>query len=153
MLQEQLNRQENMTDEQLWAQINMMKANKELARQQFNNRPGAPPMDDAQLDMVLNMMTPDMMRMSMKMAKENPNLLNQARGMGPQAPPQQPNTQRQTNTEEAKTSGPTQAPPQMPGGFDPNNMEEMMNNPMVKEMMNNPEMMKQAMNMMGGGGA
>jgi len=31
------------------------------------------------------------------------------------------------------------------------NMEEMMNNPMVKEMMNNPEMMKMAMNMMGGG--
>jgi hypothetical protein len=29
-----------------------------------------------------------------------------------------------------------------------NNMEEMMNHPMVKEMMNNPEMMKQAMNMM-----
>jgi hypothetical protein len=33
---------------------------------------------------------------------------------------------------------------------DMNNMEEMMNNPMVKEMMNNPEMMKMAMNMMGG---
>ena len=33
------------------------------------------------------------------------------------------------------------------------NMEEMMKNPMVKEMMNNPEMMKMAMNMMGGGGA
>ena len=31
-----------------------------------------------------------------------------------------------------------------------NNMEEMMNNPMVKEMMNNPEMMKMAMDMMGG---
>lgn len=59
----------------------MMKSNKELARQQLNNRPGAPPMDDAQLDMVLNMLTPDMMRMSMKMAKENPNLLNQAQGV------------------------------------------------------------------------
>mgnify|MGYP006950297986 CR=1 FL=1 len=34
---------------------------------------------------------------------------------------------------------------------DMNNMAEMMNNPMVKEMMNNPEMMKNAMNMMGGG--
>jgi hypothetical protein len=30
------------------------------------------------------------------------------------------------------------------------NMEEMMNNPMIKEMMNNPEMMKMAMNMMSG---
>lgn len=36
----------------------------------------------------------------------------------------------------------------MPGGMA--NMEEMMNNPMVKEMMNNPEMMKMAMDMMNG---
>lgn len=44
-------------------------------------------------------------------------------------------------------------PPGMPNmaGMDPNNMQEMMNNPMVKEMMNNPEMMNMAMNMMGGG--
>lgn len=42
-----------------------------------------------------------------------------------------------------------QMPPGMP---DMSNMSEMMNNPMVKEMMNNPEMMKQAMNMMGGMG-
>lgn len=33
-----------------------------------------------------------------------------------------------------------------------NNMEEMMNNPMVKEMMNNPDMMKAAMDMMKGQG-
>lgn len=33
-----------------------------------------------------------------------------------------------------------------------NNMEEMLNNPMVKEMMNNPEMMKAAMDMMKGQG-
>ena len=39
----------------------------------------------------------------------------------------------------------------MAGGMpNMNNMEEMMNNPMVKEMMNNPEMMKMAMDMMGG---
>lgn len=36
----------------------------------------------------------------------------------------------------------------MPGNM---NMDEMMNNPMVKEMMNNPEMMKMAMDMMQGG--
>jgi hypothetical protein len=36
----------------------------------------------------------------------------------------------------------------MMGGM---NMDEMMNNPMVKEMMNNPEMMKMAMDMMNGG--
>lgn len=37
-------------------------------------------------------------------------------------------------------------------GMPPNmgNMEEMMNNPMVKEMMNNPDMMKMAMDMMNG---
>jgi len=47
-------------------------------------------------------------------------------------------------------AGAAVAPPGgMPPGF--GNMEEMMNNPMVKEMMNNPDMMKQAMDMMNGG--
>ena len=32
-------------------------------------------MDDAQLDMMLNMMTPEMMRMSMKFAQENPDIV------------------------------------------------------------------------------
>ena len=32
------------------------------------------------------------------------------------------------------------------------NMQEMMNNPMVKQMRNNPEMMKMAQQMMGGQG-
>ena len=36
----------------------MMKSNKEFAKQALGNRPGAPPMDDAQLDMILGMMTP-----------------------------------------------------------------------------------------------
>ena len=42
--------------------------------------------------------------------------------------------------------------PGFPGmnGQMPQNMGDMMNNPMVKEMMNNPDMMKMAMNMMGG---
>ena len=40
-------------------------------------------------------------------------------------------------------------PGQMP---DMSNMQEMMNNPMVKEMMNNPEMMKMAQQMMQGMG-
>jgi hypothetical protein len=53
----------------------MLKSNKEMARMAFANRPGAPPMDDTQLDMMLAMMTPQMMRMSMNMAKENPDLL------------------------------------------------------------------------------
>ena len=37
-------------------------------------------------------------------------------------------------------------------GMNPQNMGDMMNNPMVKEMMNNPEMMKMAQQMMMGGG-
>ena len=70
-----------------------------------------------------------------------------------------------TATEEAKQSSSgtgqidsssiTAAPAATGGfpGFDPSNpdMAAMANNPMVKEMMNNPEMMKMAMNMMGGG--
>lgn len=54
-----------------------MKSNKEMAKQAFKNRPGAPAMSDEQLDAMLGMMTPEMMRMSMRMAKENPNLINQ----------------------------------------------------------------------------
>ena len=38
-------------------------------------------------------------------------------------------------------------------GMNGQNMQDMMNNPMVKEMMNNPEMIKMAQQMMGGGGA
>lgn len=38
-------------------------------------------MDDAQLDMILGMLTPEMMRMSMGMAKANPDLIR-----GHQAP-------------------------------------------------------------------
>jgi hypothetical protein len=53
----------------------MLKSNKEMARMAFANRPGCPPMDDAQLDMMLNMMTPQMMKMSMSFAKENPDMV------------------------------------------------------------------------------
>jgi len=34
-------------------------------------------MDDAQLDMMLSMMTPEMMRMSMNLAKQNPDMVRQ----------------------------------------------------------------------------
>lgn len=37
----------NMTDDQLRDHINMLKNNKEMARQAFANRPGGGPMDDA----------------------------------------------------------------------------------------------------------
>ena len=43
----------------------------------------------------------------------------------------------------------------MPGlmpGMMPGNMAEMMNNPMVQQMMSNPDLMRQAAQMMGGGG-
>ena len=71
---------EGMTDAQLEQQIMMLRQNKEMARMAFANRPGAPPMDDAQLDMMLNMMTPQMMRMSMNMAKSNPDMMRQHMG-------------------------------------------------------------------------
>ena len=64
-----------------------MKSNKDMARQAFANRPGAPPMDDNQLDMMLSMMTPEMMRMSMNFAKQNPDMLRNQMG-GAAVPPQ-----------------------------------------------------------------
>lgn len=116
----------------------MMKSNKAMAKQMLNNRPGMPPMDDAQLDMILSMMTPEMMRMSARMASQNPELLRQNLGNRPNVVPTATTTTRRSE-EEAK--GPA-------AGMPP--MAEMMNNPMVQEMMNNPEMMKAAMDMMQG---
>jgi hypothetical protein len=66
----------------------MLKSNKEMAKQAFGARPGAPPMDDAQLEMMLNMMTPEMMRMSLSFARQNPEMARQqaaGSGAAPQA--------------------------------------------------------------------
>jgi len=67
---------ENLTDDQLKMQIEMLKSNKEMARQAFRNGPAGGTMSDAQIDSMLSMMTPDMMRMSMNMAKQNPDMVN-----------------------------------------------------------------------------
>ena len=67
---------DTMTDEQLQMAIDEMKKNKPLAKQAFNNRPGGGrQVDDAQLDSICNMMTPDMMRQSIAFAKANPGML------------------------------------------------------------------------------
>lgn len=50
-----------------------MKNNKEMARSVLAN--GGQRIDDAQLDMMLNMMTPEMMKMSMNFAKSNPDMV------------------------------------------------------------------------------
>ena len=106
--------------------------------------------------MMLNMMTPEMMRMSMNFAKANPDIVKQQMqgGMPGGAQPSYPSATREETKQAASSSGeqidsssqPVGAPP----AFDPSNpeMAAMANNPMVKEMMNNPEMMKMAMNMM-----
>ena len=44
-------------------------------------------MDDAQLDMMLGMLTPEMMRMSMNFAKSNPDLVQQQMAGGAAARP------------------------------------------------------------------
>lgn len=115
-----------MTDAQLEAQIQMLRANKEMAKMAFANRPGAPPMDDAQLDMMLSMMTPQMMRMSMNFAKQNPDIIRQQMG-GAAAPAQaaQANTPAdQINSNQADS------------------LQEMMGNETVRNMLNSPEAMK-----------
>ena len=66
-----------MNDDQLREHIEKMKNNREATRAAFANRPGGGPVDDAQLDMMLNMMTPEMMRNSMNFAKSNPALVKQ----------------------------------------------------------------------------
>ena len=151
---------ENMSDDQLRDHIAMLRNNKEMARAAFANRPGGGPVDDAQLDMMLNMMNPEMMHMSMNFAKANPDLVKQQMqgGIPGGAPPPQPSAAREETKQAAgsasdqidSSSQPAGAPP----AFDPSNppdMAAMANNPMFKEMMNNPEMMKMAMNMMNGG--
>lgn len=52
----------------------MLRNNRELARSQLRQQTGRD-VDDAQLDAYLNMMNPDMIRMAMNMAKDNPNLM------------------------------------------------------------------------------
>lgn len=101
-------------------------------------------MTDEQFDSMIDSMSPEMLKMSLNMAKQNPQFVNdQLRKQQEQA---------QNNTSSGQTSqGASGAPntQQADGGLpNMNNMEEMMNNPMVKEMMNNPEMMKMAMDMM-----
>ena len=54
---------ENMTDDQLKAYIDNLKNNKEMAKQAFAMS-GQGNMSDEQLDTMLGMMTPEMMRMS-----------------------------------------------------------------------------------------
>ena len=65
---------ETMTDDQLKTMIEQLKANKEMAKQAFAQKQGGQQMSDEQLDMMLGMMSPEMLRMSTKMAKENPQM-------------------------------------------------------------------------------
>ena len=59
---------ETMTDDQLKTMIEQLKANKEMAKQAFAQKQGGQQMSDEQLDMMLGMMSPEMLRMSTKMA-------------------------------------------------------------------------------------
>ena len=58
----------NLTDDQLRAHIDGLRNNREMARQQIAAQMGRE-MSDAELDNYLNMMTPDMIRMAMNMAR------------------------------------------------------------------------------------
>ena len=58
---------ENMSDDQLKDYIEKLKSNKEMAKQAFAM--SGQNMTDEQLDMTMNMMSPEMMRMSANMQK------------------------------------------------------------------------------------
>lgn len=113
-------------------------------------------MDDAQLDAMLNFLTPDMMRMSANMAQQNPEMLRQQMGgagnqrvpAAAQAPIQPQAGQIDSTQAQQPLAG---MPAGMPGGMP--NMEDamkMMNDPNMKNLMSNPEMMKLASQMMQG---
>ena len=112
----------NISDDQMKASIDMMKQNPEM----FKNIMKAQGMNisDEQMNMMTNMMSPEMMRMAQNMQRSGM--------MPPGAQPQ-------------NTNGGAAANP-MAGGM-PNMQGDQMKN-MTDQILNNPEMLRNMMNMM-----
>ena len=147
-----------MNDEQLRDYCNTLKQNKAMARQQLRMQSGGGAgMSDEHFDAMIDNMSPEMLKMSLSFAKSNPSYVDNQLKKRADGNNNEDGANAATGgglviqgTAGAPVAGAAVAPPGgMPPGF--GNMEEMMNNPMVKEMMNNPDMMKQAMDMMNGG--
>ena len=112
----------NISDDQMKASIDMMKQNPEM----FKNIMKAQGMNisDEQMNMMTNMMSPEMMRMAQNMQRSGM--------MPPGAQPQNTNGGAATNP--------------MAGGM-PNMQGDQMKN-MTDQILNNPEMLRNMMNMM-----
>ena len=69
-----------MPDEQLSGMVNMMRANPSLLRSQYEAMNGVK-LSDEQFNQMINNLSPDMIRMSANMAKNNPEMLRRAQEM------------------------------------------------------------------------
>ena len=58
----------NMTDDQLRDYCNNLKSNRAMARQHFQMQAGQGAMSEQQFDSMVDMLTPEMLRMSMNFA-------------------------------------------------------------------------------------
>ncbi len=98
-------------------------------------------MSDEMLEMTLNMMSPEMLKMSAKMAKDNPQLRG---GMNQNDMMNNPAIKEMMNNPETLK----QAMNAMNGQGNPAAMQDMMKNPSMQNLMNNPDMINNAINMM-----
>lgn len=65
----QMEQLDGMNDDQLREYCNQLKNNKEMAKQHFNMQNGGNGVSDAQFDSMVDMLSPEMLRMSLNFAK------------------------------------------------------------------------------------
>ena len=76
-MQENYERLAKMDDGTLNNMVNMMKQNPQLMKEQYERNSGVK-MSDEQFANVMNMMNPEMIKMTTNMMKSNPDLMKQA---------------------------------------------------------------------------
>ena len=69
MMRQQMDHLSNMNDDQLRDYCNTLKQNKEMARQHFRMQAGGNQMSDDQFNNMVDMLSPEMLRMSMNFAQ------------------------------------------------------------------------------------
>jgi len=119
---------QNLSDDQMNASINMIKTNPDMVKSMM--KANGMNMDDAQLDMMMKMMNPEMMKMAQNMQKS---------GVMP------PNFGGNTQNAQDNTQAP--AFPNMGEMPDMNGPQGEQMKKMASEMFSNPETLKGMMNM------